>query len=82
MEITSLISEPSELNSTEKVVLSQHEPVTGVVTPYAYVTIHDDGDNDCVFLYSQIDDIVAALREVQKTYEFGQQFKDRVSEPS
>ena len=70
MEIEILISEPTELNSTEKVVFSQTDPVIGVVTPTAFLTIFDDGDNECVFHYRQIDDIIEALKEVKKVTEF------------
>ena len=70
MEIEVEISEPTELNSTEKVVVSQQEPVIGVVTPTAFLTIFDDGDNECVFHYRQIDDIIEALKEIKKVTEF------------
>ena len=70
MEIEILISEPTELNSTERVVVSQQEPVIGVVTPTAFLTIFDDGDNECVFHYRQIDDIIEALKEIKKVTEF------------
>ena len=50
----------------EKVVVEQEDPIPGMVTPTAFLTIIDDGGNQAVFHYRQVDDILWALNDIKQ----------------
>ena len=57
------------MNTIERVVVERQPKVIGKTTPPAFLTIFDDGDNECVFHYRQVDDIIGALQEAKKQFD-------------
>ena len=69
MKVTAIINDTQPDNSIEKVEISQQDNIIGQVPFTAFITIFDDGDNECTFHYSQIDDVIAALTEAKEKWE-------------
>jgi len=69
MKVESIIDDTQPDNSIEKVVINRQDSIVGQVPFTAFITIFDDGDNECTFHYSQIDDVIAALVEVKEKWE-------------
>ena len=69
MKVTAIINDTQSDNSIEKVEISQQDSAIGEQKYTAFVTIFDDGDSDCCFHYSQIDDVIAALTEAKEKWE-------------
>ena len=69
MKVTAIISDTQPDNSIEKVEISQQDSVIGEQIYTAFLTIFDDGDDECTFHYRQIDDVIAALVEAKEKWE-------------
>ena len=69
MKVTAIIDDTRWENSVEKVEISQQDSVIGEQIYTAFITIFDDGDNECTFHYRQIDDVIAALIEAKEKWE-------------
>ena len=69
MKVTAIINDTQSDNSIEKVEISRQDHDIGQVPFTTFITIFDDGDNECTFHYRQIDDVIAALIEAKEKWE-------------
>ena len=69
MKVTAIIDDTSPDNSIEKVVINRQDSIVGQVPFTTFITIFDDGDNECTFHYYQMKAIIYALQEAEEKWE-------------
>ena len=67
MKVTATINDVDD--SLERVEISQHDPITGQSIPREWLTLYDDSSDNVVYLYSDLDAIIDALKLAKEKWE-------------